>query len=135
LIITDFGFRRSYGALGRVAIGANGAEDQVEFGCQGNLDGLNASGAGNLEIACETAFQANVGNDFLGSAVLVNDFSLAGGRQVANLVGFIAEIDRAGLELQVELDRFALEVEDFEFQGMSLMQEAGSWKQIGDQWE
>jgi hypothetical protein len=36
------------------------------------------------------------------------------------LLGFIAEIYRARLEFQVELDRLALEIQDFEFHGMSV---------------
>ena len=74
LIITDFGLRRCYGPFGGIGIDSNGAEDEVKVGGQGNFDRLDASGAGNLEIAGEAALQANVGDDFLRPAVLVNHF-------------------------------------------------------------
>ncbi len=120
MIITDFGLRRCYGALGGVGVGTDGAEDEVEVGSEGNFDRLNAAGAGHLKLARKTAPEADVGDDFFGSAVLVNHFGAAGGRQIAHLLGLVAEIDCTRLELQIEVDRLSLEFEDFEFHGMSV---------------
>ncbi len=55
LIITDFGLRRCYGALGSAGVGADGAEDEVEVGGQRDFDRLDAAGAGNLKSARESA--------------------------------------------------------------------------------
>jgi hypothetical protein len=41
------------------------------------------------------------------------------------LHGFVAEIDCAGRELEVEFDRFAFKFEDFEFHGMRVKQGTG----------
>ena len=75
---------------------------------------------GTWKLPAKRPFQADVGDDLLRPAVLMNHFGLAGGGQIADLLGFLAEIDRAGLKLQVEFDRLALEIYDFEFHGMSL---------------
>ncbi len=56
----------------------------------------------------------------LRSAVFVNDLGQPGGRQIALLLGFLAEIDLARLELKIELDRLLLELTDLEFHDFSL---------------
>ena len=105
---------------GRAGIGADGAEDEVELGSQRQLDRLDATGAGNLEFAREAALEADVGHDVFGSAVLVNHLGAAGCGKIAHLLGLAAEIDRARSQLQVEVDRLALQLADFEFHGKSV---------------
>ena len=92
---------------GASASAPSGPEDQVEVGSQRNLDRLNATGTGDLELAGKAAAQADVGDDVFGSAVLVDDLGRAGGGEFADLLGLFAQIDSAGMQLQVKLGRFA----------------------------
>src|SRR5580693_917676 len=115
LIITDFGLRRRNGALGNVGIGAEWPEDEVELGGERDFDGLDAARAGNLKNAREAAPEADVRDDVSGPAMLVDHLGAARSGQIADLHGFLAEIDGARSELQVEFNRFALEFNDSEF--------------------
>ena len=64
---------------------------------------------GTSKFAREAALEADVGDDFPGAAVLVDDLGAARGGQIAHLLGLIAEIDCARLQFQIELDRLALQ--------------------------
>ena len=86
----------------------------------GNLDRLDAAGAGNLKFARKSALEADVGDDVFGAAVLVNHFGAAGCGKIAHLLGLAAEIDRARSQFQVEFDRLALQLAYFEFHGLRL---------------
>ena len=73
-----------------LGIGGRGAEDQVEFGLQGNLDRLDAAGAGNLKFAGKAALEPDVGHNIPGAAVLVQHLGMAGGSQLPVLLGLFA---------------------------------------------
>jgi hypothetical protein len=57
--------------------------------------------------------------------MLVDHLGAARTGQIAHLRGFVAKIDCAGRELQVEFNRFALEVKDSEFHAMRVKQRSG----------
>ena len=120
LIIPDFCFRRSNRPLGRLGIGFGGAEDEVEFGGQGNFHRLDAAGAWDLELAREITPKSNVCNDILWSAVLVQHLGLACCGQLANLLGLFAQIDRARSQLQVKVDWFPFQFNYLEFHSLSV---------------
>lgn len=96
-------------------IHAGGPEDEVEIGGQRVLDRLNAAGAGNLKVAGKVALQADIGNNLLGPAVLMNDLRTAFRGHIANLRGLFAQIYGAGFERQVEVERLFFKVKNFDF--------------------
>jgi NAD(P) transhydrogenase len=51
---------------------------------------------GTWKLPAKSAPEADVGDDIFGAAVLVDHFGAAGGGQIADLLGFVAEIDGAG---------------------------------------
>ncbi len=77
LIITDFGFWCRNGAFGSVGVGSHRAEDQVIVACEGDIDGLDAAGAGELKLAGILAAETDVGDDVLGAAMFVDDLGTA----------------------------------------------------------
>jgi hypothetical protein len=115
LIIPDFGFARRDGAFRRPGVDAEGAKDQVEIGLQRHPHRLDATGAGNFELADKVALEADIGDDLLGSAVFVDDFGAAFGGQIALLIGFFAVVDGSWFELEVEVNRFLFQFGDLEF--------------------
>jgi hypothetical protein len=78
------------GALAADGIDAGGAEDEVKVGAEGVLDRFDAAGAWGLKGAAEVALEADIGYDFAGSTVLVDDLGDAFGGQRADLLGFAA---------------------------------------------
>jgi hypothetical protein len=78
------------GALATDCIDASGAENEVKVGAEGVLDGFDAAGAGSLKRATEVALQADVGYDFTGSTVLVDDLGDTFSLERAGLLGFTA---------------------------------------------
>jgi len=130
LIITDFGLVRCYGAFGGLGVGIGGAKDEVEVGSDGNGNGFDTAGAGYLEVAVETSAKADVGDDFAGAAVFVDDFGAAGGGEGAGLLGFAAKVNGAGGEAEVEFDGLAFELAYLEFHALRVRL---GW--VGGQWE
>ena len=120
MIIPDFRFRRSNRSFEGLGIGFRRTEDQVVFGGQGNLDRLDAAGAGDLKPARKAALEPDVGHNVLWSAVLVEHLGLPFGSQLANLLGFFAQFNRSRSHFQVEIDRLPLQLAYLEFHAMSL---------------
>src|ERR1035441_1934933 len=120
LIITDFRFRRSNRSLRRFRVGRRGTEDQVELGSQRNLHRLDAAGTGNLESARKAAPEPDVGHNVPGPAMLVQHLGSSGRGQLPGLFGLIAEIHRSRSQLQVKVDRLALQLAYLEFHALSL---------------
>ena len=112
LIIADFRLGRSNRMFRQVGIGAEGTEDEVEVAREGVPDGVDAAGAGHLELTAVVAAQANVLDDLPGTAVLFNQIGTAGGGQGGLLLHVGGVIDLAGLEGKVVLERLALEFGD-----------------------
>jgi hypothetical protein len=83
LIIPDFCLGRGDRVLCAEGIYTGRTEKQVEFAGKVVLDRFDAAGTGNFEVSVEAAFEANVGDDFLGAAMLVEHLGPAFGGQIA----------------------------------------------------
>ena len=114
---------------GTSASAPRGRKMRSKSAASGIFDRFDAACAGNLEIVCEAAPEANVRDDIFGPAVLVDHLGAAGSGQIAHLRGFVPVIDDAGGEFQVEFNRFALELKDSEFHAMRVKHNAGARKQ------
>jgi len=110
LIIPDFCLGRRDGMLGADRIHSGRAEEEIKVTAQVLLNGLNAAGAGNLEVAAEGAFQADIGNDVFGPAVLMEHFGATLGSEIALLDGFFAEIDDFWRKGYVEIAWFSFQI-------------------------
>jgi len=126
LIITDFSVGRAEGAVGGTGVGAERAEEEVEVAAEGVTDGVEAAGAGDFEGSGPGSAGADVGDDFFGAAVLVEDFCLAVDVEGGGLGGFDAVVDGAGRELEVETDGLAFEFEQGDEHGGILAQQGAS---------
>jgi len=120
LIIPDFCFRRSNRAFRGLGIGFGGAEDEVEFGSQGDFNGLDAAGARDLKLAREFPSKSNVCNDILGAAVFVEYLGQTLGGELPNLLRFFTQIDRARRQFQVKFDWFPFQFNYLEFHSLSV---------------
>jgi hypothetical protein len=79
--------------LGTERVDARRAEKQIELSRKLVLNRLDASGAGHFECSPEGAFQADVGNDLLGSTMLMEHLGAPFGDEIAHLRGFNAKIN------------------------------------------
>lgn len=122
LIITDFSVGRAEGAVGGAGVGALGAEDEIEVAAEGVADGIETAGAGDLEGSGPGGAGADVGDDFFGAAMLMEDFGQALNVEGRELGGFDAVVDGAGSEVEVEADGLAFEIEEGDEHGGNLAQ-------------
>ena len=112
LIIPDFCLRRGNGVLRPLRVYPGGPKKEIVFALQRMLDRFNAARAGNLKFAAERALETNVSDDFPGPAMFVKNLGAADRRQVAELLGFLAEINRPGRQGDGEIDWLAFQIDD-----------------------
>lgn len=100
------------GALRTAGIDSGGAEKEVEGGSEYVLNGFDAPGAGGLKSAGKVALEADISDDFAGSAVLVDDFSDAFCGERAGLERFAAQVDGSSREGEVKFNGLTFELGD-----------------------
>ena len=110
-IIPYFGLVFCDGALAGFGVGGLGAEEEVETAGERDLDGLDATCAEDLEGALIVGADADVLDDFLGSAMLDDEVGFALDGERAELAGVGSVVDGLGSDLLVEFEGFVLELE------------------------
>jgi hypothetical protein len=68
-------------------------EEQVEVAGELVLYRLDAAGAGRFKASAEAALEADIGDDLLGPAMLVEYLGSALGGEIAHLPGLFSKID------------------------------------------
>ncbi len=77
MIITDFRIGGADGALGRASVDAEWTVEQVELAAERAADGFEAAGTGDFEVAGVGGPEADVLDDFAGSAMLFDEIGAA----------------------------------------------------------
>lgn len=104
-IIPDFRLRFADRAFPRFGIGAAGTEDQVKPQIGVVADRLKTAGTEQLKHAAAARSHTNVHHHFPGSAMLFNAVGCAFHAERARLAHVRGVVDRAGRDVQVELER------------------------------
>ncbi len=79
------------------------------------LDRFEAPGARRFKFALKAPFQANVGNNFLRPAVLVDDLGAAFCGQIASLRCLFTQVNHSRPKAEVKIERFLLKLQNFYF--------------------
>jgi hypothetical protein len=111
LIIPYFGLIFRNGVLAGVVVGTGGAEDQVEVARERGGDGLDATGAEDLEVSAVAGAEADVVDVAAGAAVFDDEVGFAFDRHEAKLADVRGIVEGSGSDGFVDLERLVYELD------------------------